>query len=375
VKIAFDVRFKMESGSSSYIRNVIPEILRQGPGHRYALVKYPEQSFDFEDKMEDIVLDPGRSALGHMIWTFTGLPRRLKDLGVDVYHGMKFPGPPRVAAKMVLTAHSITGKYKGEFPVDLKSTLFNRYYADGMFRRADGVIAVSDFVKEFLVERERVPAERIRVIYHGINPSFQKLAEPEAAAVLKSLGVSRPYILCVGNVTPVKNHLTAVRAFAGLNGNFNGDLVIAGGESGDYADRVRAEIQRLGLTGRVKLLGFTRGQNLVGLMSGARVLLFPSLTEGCPVTALEAFRCGLPMVASKRGGLWDLGRDCALLVDEPTDHASFAEHLSAYLSDTALEKDLREKVTAKAAGFQWATAAKAHLEVYEACVTNGRITS
>jgi glycosyltransferase involved in cell wall biosynthesis len=180
------------------------------------------------------------------------------------------------------------------------------------------------------------------------------------------LGLSSDYVLCVGNVFPVKNHLTAVRAFARLASRYPIHLVIAGSRSHAYVDLVLREMARLGLADRVKLLDFVEGDDLVALMNGARLLLFPSLTEGCPVTLLESFKCGLPAVVSRRGGLEDLGRDCALLVDDPMDDAAFAAQMERLMGDPALRSDLRARVLAKARQFSWEETADRHRETYEA---------
>jgi glycosyltransferase involved in cell wall biosynthesis len=100
-------------------------------------------------------------------------------------------------------------------------------------------------------------------------------------------------------------------------------------------------------------------------MNGATVLLFPSLTEGCPVTMLEAFACGLPIVASKRGGLWDVGRNVALFVDEPEDYAGFARHLRRLWNDPSLREQIRRAGLSEAQKYTWQAAAEGHLLCYQ----------
>jgi glycosyltransferase involved in cell wall biosynthesis len=264
-----------------------------------------------------------------------------------------------------MTMHSIYGSYKGQFPVNLKTRIFISLFGNRVVTRADRVIAVSDFVAEYLREYFGVPEEKVDVVYHGIDSSFQMYTAERISPVLKKYNLPANYVLCVGNVTPVKNHLTAVRALANEKSRTDVHLVIAGDLKNAYAQRVREEIQAHGLSQRVSLLGFVGGTDLIALMSGAKLLLFPSLTEGGPITMLEALKCGLPIVASKRGEMWNTGKDCCLFVEDPVDDKNFSAQMMNILHSDVLREEMRQKALMKAGEFSWEKAAGAHIRTYE----------
>ena len=366
MNICLDVRYRNESGSSSYINNIVPAILKKDRNNRYFIIKYPKQKLLFERDVDEVISSPaGTSDVVQLSWTIGFLPFLMRKKKVDIYHAMKMIGPIWPLTKSVVPMHSIYSSYKGQFPLNLKTRVF--IYLDGnrVVKRADHLIAVSDFVGEYLMEEFGIPREKIDVVYHGIDSSFQVYSAERISPVLKKFNLPANYVLCVGNVTPVKNHLTAVRALANEKNRTDIHLVIAGDLGNAYAQRVREEIQAHGLSGRVSLLGFVAGTDLISLMSGARLLLFPSLTEGCPVTMLEALKCGLPIVASKRGGLWDVGKDCCLFVEDPSDDKSFSAHMMNILNSDAFRDEMQKKALRKASEFTWEKAAEAHIRSYE----------
>ena len=366
MNICLDVRYKKESGSSSYINNIVPAILKKDRQNRYLIIKYPKQKLSFEQDVNEVILSPaGTSDLVQLAWTIGILPFLMWHKKVDVYHSMKMIGPIWPLTKYVMTMHSIYSNYKGQFPLDPKTRIFIYLNGNRVVTRADRVIAVSDFVGEYLREVFGVPREKIDVIYHGIDSSFQMYSAERILPVLKKFNLPGNYVLCVGNVTPVKNHLTAVRALANEKNRTDVHLVIAGDTGNPYAKSVLKEVQTHGLTQRVSFLGFVERTDLIALMSGAKLLLFPSLTEGCPVTMLEALKCGLPIVASKRGGLWDVGKDCCLFVEDPTDDKSFSEHMMHILHSDSLREGMRQNALSKAREFSWEQAAAAHIRTYE----------
>jgi glycosyltransferase involved in cell wall biosynthesis len=186
------------------------------------------------------------------------------------------------------------------------------------------------------------------------------------------MGLPDDYLLCVGNITPVKNHITAVRALHEIREAVPTNLVIAGGQTNGYFHKLQKEVQRLGLDDRVYFTGFVSGEGLVSLMNGAKILLFPSLTEGFGLTMLEASGCGLPIVASRRGSLPDLGRGQALFVDDPNDHHGFAKEVLRVLSSPDLRHEMAEKGLAMARTHTWDSAARAHLQTYRRCYEQRR---
>jgi glycosyltransferase involved in cell wall biosynthesis len=136
-------------------------------------------------------------------------------------------------------------------------------------------------------------------------------------------------VLAVGRFRAPKDFLTLVRAAALVPAGTVRVLV-----AGDGPDRpqLEAEIDRLGLAGTIELLG-ERG-DVPELLAAADVFVLPSRSEGMPLSVLEAMAAGLPVVASRVGGVPELVRDgvTGTLV-APADPEALAAALSALAAD------------------------------------------
>jgi glycosyltransferase involved in cell wall biosynthesis len=213
-------------------------------------------------------------------------------------------------------------------------------------RRARLVITVSEFSRAEIMEFLGVPADRIRVVPGGVDARFSAAIDPEP--VRARLGLSRPYVLAVGDRGPRKN-LTALRPAVGLLRKEGIDLVVAGGGRGHQLGAA--------LEG-ARDVGYVPDEDLPALYAGARAFALPSLHEGFGLTALEAMAAGVPVVASARAALPELVAGAGLLAD-PDDWGLFAAAVVTAATDEQERARLREAGTQAAARYTWERAAGA----------------
>jgi glycosyltransferase involved in cell wall biosynthesis len=171
----------------------------------------------------------------------------------------------------------------------------------------------------------------------------------------------RPLIVSVGRLKAPKDFLTFLRALGRLRDDSFEVLIV-----GDGPDRPRLEqeIAALGLGGRVRLAG--ERHDVAELLAGADVFVLPSASEGMPVSVLEAMAAGLPVVASRVGGLAEqvVDGETGVLVS-PGDADELAGALARLLRDPELRRRLGEagRVRAEQA-FDLVPFRRAHLELY-----------
>ena len=146
-----------------------------------------------------------------------------------------------------------------------------------------------------------LPTGRVYPIYNGID--FACFTPADSAAARRELGLPETgrLILFVGNFYDIKNPQLLVEAHALLASESDCHLVLIG--DGPLAPALRQSAARLGTSARVVFAGRKDAPAVARYMQAADVLALPSRNEGVPNVILEAFACGLPVVASKVGGI------------------------------------------------------------------------
>jgi len=162
------------------------------------------------------------------------------------------------------------------------------------YRRADGVIAVSEGVADALRTVVGVEEDRLAVLYNPVvSAELDELAKADPGHRWFAAG-QPPVVLGVGSLTPRKDFATLVEAFAELRRRRPARLIVLG--EGPERARLERLVDELSLSDDVDLPGFTR--NPFAYMSRAAVYVLSSNLEGLPGSLIQALACGCPSVAT-----------------------------------------------------------------------------
>lgn len=363
MRIALDIRYRTGSGASSYIHNLLPHLLKHNHKYEFILIRFEHQVHDGWDDCESIICSDW-GPICQVGYDQFILPAVLKFHGIDLYHSLKLLGPRFSHCPQIKVAHSITSAFRGEFPGSRLQNLYWIVLGNHLFQSSTRIIAVSQFVKEFLMEVLHISETRIDVIYNGRDPHFRVLRDEDL--LTKGQKKDIPFFLMVGNIFPVKNQLTVVKAFKEIAEKFpHHHLVMAGGTAHSYFQNVKQLVQEFGLEERVQFLGMVDKHTLVHLYNRAELLLMASLTEGCPVTLLEAMGCGVPVIGSGRGGIPEVGKGAIRIVEDPFDVGGWAQSISNLMDHPEQREDMRQASLKRACHFDWEGAAIQHLAMYD----------
>ena len=210
----------------------------------------------------------------------------------------------------------------------LKRVLANKV----LLARGDAVTAVGGFVRQALIDNEGLAPARVEVIHNGIEPGPPPTAEQrKQARVTLGLDPSTPVVMQVARFHPVKDHASAIRAFAAVHAALPAAKLVLVGD-GPERPAIAQLAASLGLTGAVVFTGVR--PDVRSLLPGADVFLLSSLSEGISVTLLEAMDAGLPIVATYVGGNGEVVTDGKTGLLAPRgDHAALGRHLLTLLTD------------------------------------------
>ena len=147
---------------------------------------------------------------------------------VDIFHGPVYNIPPGISCKKVMTIHDLMFYHHPEFlPPDLID-FFDKITRESV-RRADHVIAVSQFTRNDIVDLLGYPEDRISVIENGVSDRFRPVREKEEIdRVLRKYDIDRPYILFVGTVERKKNLSGLLSAYKELKEGERIDELLVG---------------------------------------------------------------------------------------------------------------------------------------------------
>ena len=233
-------------------------------------------------------------------------------------------------------------------------------------RRADALIAVSNYTKRTLVEALRIEPEQIRVVYEAVeHEQFHPLAVPDTFRAKYGLNTEGRHILYVGSEDPRKNLSSLIRALAQVKQKVNQVKLLKVGAPhfGRERQRLLALVAELGLQDDVLFFGQVPKADLPLFYNVVELLVIPSLYEGFGLPALEAMACGRPVIVSDRGALPEVGGSAALIVN-PTDIAKLEAQITHVLEDQEYAHALGQVGYQRAQTFQPARQAEATLALY-----------
>ncbi len=299
---------------------------------------------------------PWRLATALAYFTRTGQDRLFGD--ADVFHATEHLLPRLKRIRSVFTLHDLIFQFDPDSHKPL-NIAFLKTMMPRFLKATDAVITVSECTKRDAIRLYGVPADKIHVIYEGVDPKFMPITDlTRLATVRANYQLPNHFILHLGTIEPRKNLPLLFEVVAQSKQH----LVVAG-KLGWLTDPILAKVKELGVEDRVHFTGFVEDEDLPALISAADVLAMPSKYEGFGLPVLEAMACGTPVVASNTSSLPEVGGDAALYAPL-NDVRAWCELIDRVVNDVELRSSLREKGSRQAAKFKRETMARETMEMY-----------
>ncbi len=179
-----------------------------------------------------------------------------------------------------------------------------------------------------------------------------------------------PHLIVTRNLEPIYDIPTAIRAFHGVRKVMPGArLTVAG--TGPESGRLQSLVEALGLQSCVSFSGRIDNADIPGLYASADCMLNPSTVDNMPISILEAFASGVPVVSTAAGGIPDMVEDgvSALLVPI-SDSLRMGEAALRVLCNVSLAASMRDAGLQAAARYAWPTVREQWLQVYRRLAQN-----
>ncbi|MFK4825380.1 glycosyltransferase [Paenochrobactrum sp. BZR 588] len=249
---------------------------------------------------------------------------------------------------------------------------YNHYYSKKIenLKRADLLLAISEFSKIEAEDLLKIPADKIINISSAVDPCFKKLtlSQRKIDALLQRLQLTRPFILYAGGTDPRKNLPRLIKAYAALPEALRQKymLLLAGKMSAHERVFLQGLAKSAGLeAGELCFAGYVNDEDLIALYNLCELFVFPSWQEGFGLPALEAMHCGAAVIGSNTSSLPEVvGWEDALF--DPFDEQAISNKLLQALTDDVFRTCLKENAAKRAQLFSWDETAKRLIKAWEA---------
>jgi glycosyltransferase involved in cell wall biosynthesis len=373
MKIGIDT-FGCNSGLAG-VGNYIKQILKRIPpsdAARYELFGWDFDRYGYTDVAEKLEFIPRCSFNGKIansIWHLVKYPDFARIRGFDACF---FPAAHRQlsgasACPSIGTVHDMAA-YWGTRTTREHLGAVIRLALPNALRRLDRIIAVSDFVKQELVELAGVKESRIEVIPNGIDLSafYVRPRNEESVVLIQPFSFRRPYILYASRLHhPIKNHIKLIEAFGIFKERtrYPHRLVLAG--SNDHgADRIKEAAAVSKYRNDIFFTGPFPAKNIPELYVGADFVVIPSMYEGFGTGALEAMASGVPVACARAASLPEVADHAALYFD-PLDAEDMADRMVTLTTKLDVYKECRERGLERARAYSWDICAERTLRLIQ----------
>jgi glycosyltransferase involved in cell wall biosynthesis len=365
-------------GLDTYVRALLPELMRLAPQVRFSVFCSPGGREYLErepwSQEVDLITHPllgrrGLKAVGELTVLGAIAGRR-----VDLLHSVAMTAPLRTSAVNVVTLADVTWIVAPD-PGEMGTVRVWRALVPPVARRADRLIALSQAGAQHIKEHLRVPAERIDIIplaagsdgvgsREGATGGYAGAIPTPARELRARLELGQgPVILSVSAKKVHKNLARLVQAMAAVAQRYPDAVLVLPGNPTAHEDELRELAQGLGIAANVAFPAYVDAEDLEGLYALAECFVFASINEGFGIPILEAMRRGVPVACSNASALPEVAGEAARYFD-PHSVPDIALALNELLGDPALAQRLATLGKQREAGFTWEATAQRTLESY-----------
>lgn len=281
--------------------------------------------------------------------------------------------PVKTTLPTVVTVYDTTPLiFPEHYPPGVKGKV-NNFLQKLALRRVDAVVTISEASKSDIKRYLGVDAGKIYPIHLAPAGQFRVLSDNKFLGnIAKKYKLPGSFALYMGSVNWNKNliNLTQACIDEGI------DLVLVGK---DFEDRSKLDhperksykdfLQKFSDNPKVHILGFIPGEELVGVVNLANVILLPSFYEGFGLPILESQVCGIPVITSNISSMPEVAGEGALLVD-PYEVSSIRSALRKIIDDSDTSSSLVKKGFENVKKFSWEKTAGQTVDVYKRVLRN-----
>jgi glycosyltransferase involved in cell wall biosynthesis len=291
----------------------------------------------------------------------------VKKEKIDLFFAPFQITPPWLSCPLVVTVHDMMDLLYPDafsyhpFPLRHAMKAYFRFNVPRSVGNASMILTVSCSTKKDIVDYFKLPDDKIRVIYNGVESNFKPVDDDNLRHRVKNkYQLPDKFILYLGSIKPYKNLAGTLESFLKFQQKWPESnqvkLVIAGLKHFSLPS-VQNLLEKAAVKNKILRIGAVEESDLPVVYNLAELFLFPSIWEGFGFPPLEAMACGTPVIASDRSSLPEVVGEAGILVD-PENTDQIADEIHRVLTDESLRKQMIQKGIQQASKFKWDVAAE-----------------
>ena len=375
MKIGIDT-FACDSGKSA-VGAYLMQLLRRIPpsGANYELFGWEYDCFAYSEAAPNIEYISKCSVNGRVansLWHVFRYPKFAQDRDWDACF---FPAahkrlPVKSPCPTIGVVHDMAPWWELKGRVYLNTVI--RILLPSALRRLDRIIAVSDWVKQELMEITGIKEKMIEVVPNGIDTTafYPRPRGEESVVLIQPFSFRRPYVLYASRIEhPLKNHVKLIEAFGIFKERtkYPHRLVLAGSDSRG-AERVKEAVAASPHRNDIFFTGHFPTSSLPELYSGADIVVIPSMYEGFGMGVLEAMASGVPVACARAASLPETAEHAALYFD-PLNAEDMADRMVTLTANRDVHRECRRLGLERVQNFSWDQCADRTLKIIQETVS------
>jgi glycosyltransferase involved in cell wall biosynthesis len=311
------------------------------------------EEFVFSDNITPLVIGPrARHPFLYYTWFHLSVKNVLNRMNPDLFLSPDGFLSPGAKCKQLPVIHDINFLHN---PNDLKyltSKYYNHFFPK-YAKLGTRIATVSEYSKADIVENYHIDANKIDVVYNGINEGFGPLSDSSQQIIREKFSQGKPYFLFVGSQSPRKNLNRLIAAFDVFKEQSQSDykLVLVGAVYSSEGD-VKRVIDKSKFKNDIIFTGRQPQEELEKIMASAFALAFVPYFEGFGIPIVEALQCDTPVICSNTTSMPEIIGDAGLLVN-PYEVNSISNGMLELFHNNSLRNQLIHKGKVRKNLFSW----------------------
>jgi glycosyltransferase involved in cell wall biosynthesis len=363
MKIAVNTRMLLRGkldGIGWFTHEIMSRVVKAHPEHEFHFIfdRPYDESFVFASNVKvHVVMPQARHPWLFRLWYNWMVPRKLKQIGADIFVSPDMMLSLRTDCKQIVVLHDLNFEH---YPEDLPSHIsrYLRSQSPLFAQRADTIVTVSEFSKQDIVKQYGVDASKVQVVYNAPQEAYRVLNVNERDLSKKKWAQGDNYFVFISSIHPRKNLLRLLKAYDRFRMQSGRSVkLVAVGRRFWKNQSLDDTLRDMKFADDVIFTGHLEQSELTHALGGALSLVYVSYFEGFGVPIVEAFRSGVPVITSNVTSMPEVAGDAALQVN-PFNEEEIASAMVRIVQDSLLRTDMIAKGEERVKLFDWNSSAE-----------------